>query len=94
MRAAPVTRTARSTGTKVTVYHADELGMVVEDGLRWFTVCEDHSSLVGHETKALAVSFSSAPEQWCEDCQSNTPMNPRSALELARVRREKAASLR
>lgn len=35
---------------------------------RWFLVCDEHGSLVSHETQAVARSWMAAPEVWCEDC--------------------------
>jgi hypothetical protein len=63
-------RRARSTGTQVTVYDGIPSGFDI-DGGRWQTVCDPHGFIVSHETRALAVSFASAPEQWCEVCSGN-----------------------
>lgn len=65
-------RTARSTGTKVVVGSADELGLDLSDGeTKWYTICETHhGQCVGHRTKALADSHSTNPEGWCEICMA------------------------
>jgi len=60
-------RRARSTGRFVGVYDGIESGMDT-DGGRWQTVCEDHGSVISHETLKLAMWHSSAPEGWCEPC--------------------------
>ncbi len=64
-----VTRRCRFTGTWVTACTAEQAGVRVEDGLKWFTVCETHGFLVGHPTKALALSWMASPEGFCERCQ-------------------------
>lgn len=58
-----ITRKARSTGTKVSLYFDQS-----EDG-DWSTVCEDHGGIVYHATKTAALSFLSHPEDWCPGCQ-------------------------
>lgn len=62
---------ARSTGTLVVVYDGEEQGMDTEAG-RWQTVCEDHAYIASHDTLAIARSFASAPEEFCEPCQAIT----------------------
>lgn len=52
---------AQSTGTLVEVWRP----LSISDDPGWVTVCE-HSSICHHETRALAISFSAAPEEWCE----------------------------
>lgn len=32
------------------------------------TICVDHGGVCSHETRKLAESFLSHPEEWCEDC--------------------------
>lgn len=60
-------RRARSTGTLVGVYDGEEAGLDT-DGGRWSTVCEDHGTIIAHDTLTLARYHSSAPEGWCEEC--------------------------
>lgn len=60
---------ARSTGTVVTVYRADEAGMEDDPETPWATVCEDHGSIVCHKTRRLAESWLAAPEGFCDDCR-------------------------
>ena len=60
-------RKARSTGTHVGLYDGEEQGLDT-DGGRWSTVCEDHGSVVSHQTYADARAWMSTPEAWCEAC--------------------------
>lgn len=66
---------ARSTGTLVTVVDGYEAGLESPDtgGPRWFTTCEDHNRLVGHDTLVLATYHASAPEEWCGVCGGQEP---------------------
>ena len=59
---------ARSTGTTVSVVD-NRHQEFMDDDQRWYTVCEDHSGLCGHPTRALAMAWSSEPEVWCPGCQ-------------------------
>jgi hypothetical protein len=62
------TTKARSSGAVVELYDTDDpLSVFDPEGGRWVTICE-HGSLVNHPTLALARSFASAPEMWCEEC--------------------------
>jgi hypothetical protein len=68
---AAITRRCRLTGTKITVCTAEDAGAGHDgetEGLPWYTVCETHSTCVGHETKTLALSHAAMPA-WCEECQ-------------------------
>lgn len=60
---------ARSTSTLVGLYLAEEAGMDPEAG-KYSTVCEDHGCLVNHETRDLADSHLSHPEEWCAACMA------------------------
>lgn len=62
---------ARQTGTLVGVYHAEQAGLD-PDGGPWVTVCEDHGSVINHETLAQAKSHATDPEGWCEDCRRSS----------------------
>lgn len=62
-------RRARSTGTMVGVYDSLQAGMETDPSAAWMTVCEEHSSCVGHRTRKLALSHAAEPEGWCEDCR-------------------------
>lgn len=64
------TRTARSTGTDITVCTAEEAGADPEDG-KWVIICEPHGTIMAVDTLAVARSWAPAPEQWCEDCQEH-----------------------
>ena len=62
-------RRARSTGTVVLVidsHHPD--AWFADDGGRWVTVCDVHGGNVNHETLALARSWASSPEWFCDEC--------------------------
>jgi len=61
---------ARSTGTLVGLYRADLAGIDTDPELPWFTVCEDHSALVGHGSRAAARDAMLHPESWCGDCRT------------------------
>jgi hypothetical protein len=58
---------ARSTGTIIGVYDGIEAELDT-DGGRWQTVCEPHGWIISHRTLALALSFASCPEEWCDYC--------------------------
>ena len=60
------TRKNRQTGTMITVVSEKEAHL--DPDLKWWTICEDHYRLVGHNTKALAISWASEPKTWCEVC--------------------------
>jgi len=68
------TTRAQETGTRVTTAHAEDLGLDpgMHNGVeltRWYNVCEEHGSIVGHQTQSLARSFASCPSEWCEECR-------------------------
>jgi hypothetical protein len=58
---------AKSTGATITVTRVGP-GSVYEQEPGWMTMCLNHSELVFHETRLLAVRHSSAPEGWCGGC--------------------------
>ena len=62
-------RKARSTELPVLVVDNRDKSYF-DDDQKWYTVCEEHGGLVGHETRALAVSWSAEPEAWCPTCQA------------------------
>jgi len=45
------------------------LGTEEVEGVRWETLCDDHSTTCLHATRATAMSFLAAPEEWCEMCR-------------------------
>ena len=60
---------ARQTGTLVMVVDAEAQGLDPGDGAtKWYTICDDHDQLVGHETLAMAKHHASDPLGWCEVC--------------------------
>lgn len=64
LTAMPIKRArARSTGTLVEVWRSDDFGD--EQSAPYVTVCE-HGSICEHDTRAMALSWSAAPEEWCE----------------------------
>lgn len=81
---------ARETGTLVVVLRddAEECG----PGLRWVTLCDDHSHLVGHETLADARSHASNPLGWCEACMGVAPGEDDWMADLSESERENYAA--
>jgi hypothetical protein len=53
----------------VTTAHADVLGLPCGEDCRWYTVCVDHGTAVGHRTQMLARELAPLPLLWCEDCR-------------------------
>lgn len=68
-----VERRARSTGTLVQlVWNAG-----ADDVQPWETICVDHGGVCSHQTRKLAESFLSHPEEWCEvGCMPDTAYDP------------------
>lgn len=54
----------------VGLYRSAESGMEEDDELPWTTVCEDHSTLVSHPSKRLAVAHLGHPDGWCDECRA------------------------
>jgi len=54
----------------VGIYHAVQAGLEDDPTCIWMTVCEDHGTLVGHQTLTLAKSHAGFPDMWCEDCRN------------------------
>lgn len=65
-------RQSRRTGHKVGLYHAEQAGLDASGG-PWATVCEEHSTVVNHSTRALARDHLGDPTGWCEDCMESNP---------------------
>jgi hypothetical protein len=64
-------RRARSTGTLVSVYKGAEAHLDTDAGNNpWSTVCEDHSEVCSHRTRALALAHAPHPLTWCAGCQA------------------------
>ena len=61
-------RRARSTGTLIQVIDNRD-GSFDAGDLDWFNCCLEHGGVCSHETRKLAESFASVPEQWCPGCQ-------------------------
>ncbi len=57
-------RKARATGTRVYLVHNPD----ADPDQPWETVCEDHGGVCSHQTRSVATSFLSHPDEWCEDC--------------------------
>lgn len=71
-------RKARSTGTVVGIYRADEAGLDDGEGEEpYSTICEEHSFVVSHRTLELARWHASSPEDWCEPCRDGVGPNYR-----------------
>ncbi len=63
-------RKAQSTGLLVGVYNSTQAGLDAAVGAcAWSTVCEVHSTIIGHATRRWALDWASVPEQWCEGCK-------------------------
>ena len=63
-------RTTRS-GIRVGLYHSEQAGIEDDPSCRWATVCEEHGTLVCHESLRAAKSWLSHPEDFCELCAEN-----------------------
>jgi hypothetical protein len=63
-----LSRKNRYTGAVISLYRSAESGIESDPELPWTTLCEEHSTLVCHTTRALAESHLAMPE-WCEPCQ-------------------------
>ncbi len=55
------------TGNFCTVYNAK--AAQIDAGAKWATVCEEHGTVMGSHTQALARAALDAPADWCEGCQ-------------------------
>jgi hypothetical protein len=64
-----VTRTARSTGTAVSVIDNRDGSFDSGDPNGWFTLCEPHGGVASHPTRRLAFDWAPHPDQWCPTCQ-------------------------
>ena len=62
-----ITRKNRQTGTMVTV--VSESIVQLDADMKWWTICEDHSRLIGHETRKAAEEWATEPKTWCGVCQ-------------------------
>jgi hypothetical protein len=40
------------------------------EGGRWVTLCDTHSYLVNHATRAIARSWLAEPWTWCDECSA------------------------
>jgi len=63
-----VTR-ARSVGSLVALIDNRSEGYEIQ-GAAWQTQCITHGYDCGHDSKHVAVSWASAPEEWCDECQA------------------------
>lgn len=61
-------RKSRQSGTHVGLYRAEEAGLD-PDGGQYVTVCEEHNTLVNHDTLSIARSHMPYPSGWCDDCR-------------------------
>lgn len=61
-------RKARSTGTLVGLYRSAEGGIESDPELPWSVVCEDHGGVLSMETRAMASTAMSQPDDWCPVC--------------------------
>jgi hypothetical protein len=64
------TRRPRSTGLPVTQIDAEKHpDFDPEEGGRFVTLCETHSTFCQHDTFSLARAHTASPEEWCEPCR-------------------------
>jgi hypothetical protein len=68
-----VLRYVRSTGALIGLYRSAEAGIESDPTTPWATVCEDHSTLVCHQTRTSAETALPYPQEWCEDCRKVRP---------------------
>lgn len=61
-------RRSRAAGVVVGVYRAADAGLD-PDGGAWVTVCEEHHTIVNHDTRMLALSWAPRPDEWCDGCR-------------------------
>ncbi len=57
-------RKARATGTYVALVYAPS----ADPDQPWETICEEHGGVCSHQSRAVATSWLSHPDEWCEDC--------------------------
>jgi hypothetical protein len=62
------TRNRRTGTTSVLVDAAEQL--LDEAAGRWATICDEHATIVNHETQRLARMWLHHSEDWCEDCMA------------------------
>lgn len=67
---------ARSTGAVIVMVdgYAQGLESPGTGGPRWFLICDDHDTCIGHDLSADAAAWMAHPEQWCEPCRER--LNP------------------
>lgn len=76
---------ARQTGRLVGIYDADAAGI---DEYGHATVCEEHGTLIIHDTYTLARSHAATPAEWCETCRAELDRQARLEAAAAERRRE------
>ena len=66
------TKKNRSTGNMITVWD-NRTSDLTDDGSDepWYSICDEHSTLVSHETRSLATLHSVWPKGWCECCRNH-----------------------
>ena len=60
---------SKATGTLVVVLDGKEAGLDTSWDSRWYTLCDDHSTIVSHSTLQLARAHSPDPDEWCDECR-------------------------
>lgn len=58
----------RITGSQIAVVD-NRSKTFMDDDQKWYTVCDTHGNLVGHDTRKLAEYHAVVPE-WCETCSA------------------------
>jgi hypothetical protein len=64
-----MTRRNRQTDTDIELIDNRDESFEV-GGYSWITLCQEHGNYCEHETKALAISWCSAPADWCAGCEA------------------------
>lgn len=64
-----VIRTTRQTGHDVGVYYGPQAHFATSPDTPWVTLCEDHGTIIEHQTLKLAMFHASDPKGWCEYCR-------------------------
>lgn len=63
------TRRSRETRNLVTLYLSAAQGLGEGIDEKYATVCQKHSTLVTHRSRALARAAMSMPSDWCQPCR-------------------------
>lgn len=62
---------ARDSGSMIVVLDGEAARMDTFSG-RWQTVCDDHGTVISHETLALARAHAADSMSWCDACRGES----------------------